>query len=209
MMNANNEYVFIIDLDGNACCEREIAAYCTGIISEYGPEDISEEFQNNYPEMYSIFESKVDCGYKFDDDVPCPDPCTTFITPGWIKYCPGGKVMDFKISDVPSNIEQLYLKNVEDYFTKEIAGIEKLYNQNPGYIHSLNSIKNRYEECKIWPAKTWPVHNSVGIHFYNEPTKEEIDFMKSRAYEFAKNEGLNIDGFRLMISTTIENYVEI
>lgn len=208
-MSSRTKYMFVIDTDSYAGnFEREISAFCTGVASEYGPEDTSETFQDTFPEMYEIFKSKVDCGVKSFGDGECKDPCTLTYTPGYVSYPFIGA---YEKDEVPDNALELLSKAANDYYLPLIAQYEANYAKDPAWIHSLTSTKDSLVSALSKGLVDYGANNSVEIHFHEKPTVEEIEFMKQRAYEFPVQTSykIKIEGFRLETEITTSTFEDI
>ena len=223
IVNVGSGYIFVIDTDeyaGNF--ERHMCGYLTGITGDCGvcveaAKRFAKDMGLNFVNERVVNNPFADIVQNVSED-GCYRPCSIWETPGWYNNGQGGH---FKSDSDDSLALGEYVKSVEKYYGDLINNVAKLpteedtpENRKRGAWTKKGKEKeiSRYQEeidkarKQTKPSK-YPAYLSVAIFFEKKPTNEQIDFMKSRAYEFAKDtnarptnkpRSVNISGFRLL-----------
>jgi hypothetical protein len=224
-MNLKKGYAFIIDTNeyaGNF--ERELTAYCTGIIGEC---EVGKEFVDE--EITSIFEENIQ---QVCDDHGCPRPCeiypsnSRFNNGMGFNYSIGQEQQAIeKLIESTENYYQPLIKQREDIKIKILGGeevrgwtIEACDREILGFN---NQIKKSKETTKETLGK-YPAYESVAIYFNEKPLNELITLMKVRANQFNevrkttgrmaqfyKDSNIQILGFRLLEVKQTQTEIEI
>lgn len=87
-------------------------------------------------------------------------------------------------------------EDFEDQFPSEYKKFEAI-------ILKVPDDSGCFRPVQIEPIKSTIAYNAVGINFSERPHEKLIEFMKSRAKEFAKAIKLKISGYRLVKEETI------
>lgn len=209
-------YKFIVDTNSYAGnFEREMCAYLT---SKIGEREVGQE-------LVEVFEKESADNISFNNvqsvkHDSCARPCSIEITPGWFNDGHGNCYKENYYCE--RDVLKKYYETVRDYNTKLILNIKRIKTRlengekesnwtiadcNRGISNYEQDIKKAKDLKKI---KKYPAYNSVAIFFKTEPTKAQIDLMRSRAiklnenleilgeYQAGRMKGFQIEGFRLI-----------
>lgn len=189
-------YGFIIDTDSySGNFERELCAYVTGHIGDCGTGDTeAEEYLKQFEKVKGVVQREDAEQHSIFRPVEiCP-------TPGiWNN----GLGFHFAEGQEALALEK-YKEYHSDYKKKNIAVVEGHRGKN---IHNwtneaIDQAIQRYtqeieEVLSQTEVNKYPAFQSVFIHFDSIPDEETVEFMKKRAFEYAKANNLVITGFRI------------
>ena len=234
--------IFIVDTEDYAGdFEREMCGYLTGIVGECGVgvegrrkylEDMGLELdQERYyaPVVGNPFEEIIK---QVPDEHGCRRPASIYLTPGWYNDGHGGHYDENVTSD--AEVLKEYVEAVERECEEEIKHLTLIATEEDTPENRKRGawtaeaktmeIKRYQEEITTARQKVkvnrYPAYLSVAIFFDEKPTEEQIELMKERAYDFAKDTNaynrfsredtnpIKITGFRLL-EVTPESYEEI
>jgi hypothetical protein len=91
-------------------------------------------------------------------------------------------------------------ENIAEDFEEEFP---REYKKFEAIILKVTDDNGCFRPVQIEPIKNTRAYNAVGINFSERPHEKLIEFMKSRAEEFAKAKKLNISGYRIVKEETI------
>lgn len=179
-----SSYVFVIDTDeysGNF--ERELGAFCTGILGESGVgEENAVLFHRDCPHMVELMERLITADYDPEDDNALP--YRIWPTPGFWNDGMGSEWPDSAWGS-PEAIEQ-YRKSIRDY------------QERPGGLLEINAET-------VLPGRH-PSYQSVAIFFSTRPTDDVLQFLVARARAYKPlskfDSEFKILGFRLLETVT-------
>ncbi len=188
-------YIFIIDTDmyaGNF--ERELTAYCTGVIGDCGVgQERAKLFVKECPEQENEMAELVE---QVADEHGCYRPTKIQPTPGFFNDGMGNEWPDSEWPEdgVPSaKVIETYKKTWDDHIN-EYGGPAK-------YKEINRTIPSEKE--KSTPGR-FPSYQSVGIFLNKNPTKKQLKFLMNRAEKYKPltdmpwDVAFNIRGFRLV-----------
>lgn len=178
----SNQFIFVVDTKqyaGNF--EREMTAYCTGVIGECGKgKEHADLFKKECPEMTDLMNEIV---AQVPDEHGCYRPASIYATPGFWNDGMGNEYPDS---------EHGKQHTVDTYRTKI-----REYQQERG------GLKDKDAETAM-PGK-FPSYQSVAMFFNERPSIETLGFLMTRAKKFTeyhKTERfgceVTITGFRLV-----------
>lgn len=184
---------FIIDTNryaGNF--EREMCAFMTGMIGDC---EVGYEYAERFLEDY---DHELDFVTDKADESGCYRPVQIYPTPGlW------NNGMGFAFTE---GQEELAL---EKYKESMISYITQNLNRLSPSQKTPDAIKEAEDKIQACKEKTvvdkWDAFHSVLIHVHREPTPEEIQFLNERAELFAKEKGIEITGYRLLLEENKSN----
>jgi hypothetical protein len=206
-----SEYLFCVDTDSYAGnFERELCAYMTGITGECG---VGHEAAKLYEE--AGFKPLDDLVGQAQDDHGCWRPAAIQPTPGWFNDGVGNHYRESDYDE--SEVIKTHNENVENYAKNTI---EKVYADKE---YAKKEADRHRKEHTTKRVNKYPAYNSVGIVLTRKPTKEEVEFLKSRAHKFTTERGkksrfsgefggihnFEIEGFRLVKETTKQTSEEV
>lgn len=205
-------WLLVIDTDSySGNFERELTAYLTGQVGECGVGDkmaeiFVEDAKTNKPPVN--FDNEV---FSEPDDKGCARPCIIFPTPGWYNDGMGGH---YRAGD-EENALKTYQKTENAEIDREKARYEGyLKNMPAGWTEKdvrreLKALEKRRNEAKARKkVGKSPAYQSVGIFFYDKPSKKTIEWLKERAkgypearkkaYDWDRGLAPKITGWRLI-----------
>jgi hypothetical protein len=189
----SNDFIFIIDTNQFAIFDGDMTAYLTGHDPMFyyfkDPNFISNKYTKMFLEKYGgdrpLVKKLATPRTVEGIDKEIYSPSSMHSTPGYFNNGHGGN-----------------FRNGEDEAAEKQRreSVQQLAAENPG------SFGRVLLEALDKPMEHYPAYLSAAIHFKEEPTKEDIAFMKERAYEFAKiykheptdDVKITITGFRLI-----------
>jgi len=199
---------FVVDTDkyaGNF--ERELCAYMTGQVGECGVgEENAKRFEREVDEATA--ERMEWIVGMAPDDHGCHHPAKIYFMPGWFNNGHGGH---FREDDPDAEAKALVAR--DEAIRKYAEGtIRKCYADKT----YANAQADKYLQENLGePLARYPAYQSVAIVLNEEPTEEDIAFLKERAYAY---DGLtrvshidksikarsvfNIEGFRIVKERT-------
>ena len=214
-MKKQSKWVFVIDTESYAGnFEREMCAHLTGIVGECGVgDDMAPYYHKETGEKVSRFEGLL----EQRNDEGCRRPCSIWPTPGWFNHGMGG---EFRLGEDGKALKH-HFQCVKEYNDKQIertlavknsllAGIQVSNWTVAACDRDVKRLQAEIDKAKeLKKVSHYPSYQSVAIFFYDKPSQELIDLMKSRAATFAeakrksgrsweKNFKLIISGFRLI-----------
>jgi hypothetical protein len=231
-----NKWAVIIDTNkyaGNF--ERELCAYCTGIIGECEVgDDLVPSFQE-YIKTIGWKENKFEeVVAQVADDHGCERPVSIYPNPRWFNNGVGGeyrkaeknveeKALCGYINEVIRDNKES-LNRIKHMIGKSNAELEA---SRAGWTKAeIDKEMTRYNK-EIERAKNtkkvshYPSYCSVAIFFEEKPSEEMIDIIKQRASEYCKSpevrgkrgiftkEIIKIEGYRLIYSKATDIETEI
>jgi hypothetical protein len=181
-----SQILFVIDTNSYAGnFERELTAYCTGIVGELGNgEEEAANFKKRCADHTEIFEDLVELK---NDEHGYPWPCEIYPTPGFFNDGMGNEYPDSEWGS----------KKVVDAYRKEIRSYQK---QHPGSLPE--------DDPKTALPSRAPSYQSVAIYLNGKPGQELAGFLRTRAQEYAKKHKFKILGFRLLLQSRTTKLLE-
>ncbi|MGP3781811.1 hypothetical protein ACTWKC_17650 [Bacillus sp. 4A_MP3] len=174
---------FIIDTDSySGNFEREMCAYITGHIGDclVGFEE-AEDYLSKYEKIKGVVQKENITGmYRPVEIIETPDIWNN------------GMGFHFRKGEEDIALKE-YRQSIKRYYESEIKRLNGAEAQIERYKREIN------ESLKLTKPKKHKAFQSVLIHFECLPCEETINFMKQRAFEFAKNKGIKIEGFRTKV----------
>lgn len=197
------QYGFIVDTNkysGNF--ERQMCAFMTGQMGDCGvgyEEACIFDKEVINKSIIEFFEENI---LQVKDENGTCRPCEIETTPNiynnglGFDYVKGEEELALqKYKECVKKDEEAYINNLKLYIGKGKMNWsdEDINIEIDGHKKKIEEVQNLKEVRKL------PAYHSVVIYFDSEIDKEIIDFLKQRAYEFAKNheDDLIITGFRL------------
>jgi len=180
--------------------EREMCAYATGQIGEceVGSEEVDENMPYaNWWEEYVIHQ----------EDEGCYRPVALSATPGYINDGMGGYYID-----TPENRELAYAATVEKmiaYYKPQRDMIERRIREKDFEINTdrgwteeacnrtIKSMDDRVQQLRD-TKQVYPAFQSIVIEVSKPPPGIVMIHFESRIREFAKREGIEILGIRIV-----------
>ena len=196
-------FTVIIDTDkysGNF--EREMCAYITGVlgICEIGEKESDIALEELDQETIYWFNNNT---IQMSDDGSNLRPCAIRPTPGWFN---DGMGNNWKIGANNEEVRQKKIKTVQKYYESRIKSTEDLIANGELHLENdLQNYKNNIENAKNKPIPKYDAYQSVAIFFADLPPNVIINIIKERALKFTDSRDINISGFRLIHTQTIEH----
>jgi len=214
---SEKEYSFVVDTNkyaGNF--KRHLCGYMTGDGGEYDHADVDAVFVKEVGDDHPLGDLMV---YRVtdDDDVPIHAPVRIYPNPRWFS---NGKGSHFRVDD-PAAVNKALAawKKSEIGLNEDMLRRAKL----SGVQEIIDYYQRQIDEAKARTEAPWnfPAYTSVAIFLDQQPTQEQIDFLKTRAHrfvEFCRSDceaarrlprDLEIEGFRLVASEVVEHSVDL
>ena len=170
-------FIFVVDTEqyaGNF--EREMTAYCTGVIGECGNGDEhAKQFKEACPEMMSLMDEIV---ASVPDEHGCYRPASIYATPGWWNDGHGNEYPDSEWG-AQHTIDKCR-ESIREYQI-ERGGLK--------YVDAETATPNK---CSSY--------QSVAMFFNERPSIKTLGFLMDRAKKFTElyEKNITITGFRLI-----------
>ena len=204
---------FVVDTDtyaGNF--ERELCAYMTGQVGECGVGDKNaKRFEKEVSE--AVAERMEDLVGGELDDHGCWRPAKIYSTPGWFNNGHGGHYRDD-----PSVDAQAVADRDTEIQRYADGTIRKVYaDKDYGNQEADRYLKDNLGQ----PLQRCPAYQSVAICLNEEPTPEDIEFLKERARAYdgftrvshlgqsVSGSAFNIEGFRIVKERTVADATSV
>lgn len=186
---------FVIDTNTYAGgFERQLCAFITG---HTGDCKVGKKEADTYLETHEPLNNVL----QVEDENGMARPVEIYPTP---EVWNNGLGFSYKDGEEALAIQE-YQRYRKEYNEKNMERAESHRGKNmPSWTDEAidREISRLREEVAKTLTMTTPpkyeAYHSVMIHFSLEPTIEEIQFMKERAFEFSKENNFKIEGFRLI-----------
>jgi len=190
-MHTEREFILAIDTNIYAgSFERPMTAHCTGIIGDCGVgKEERLHFLKDLADTPWVIDGESyfdDLLIQKDDGQGCYRPTSLCITPGWCSDGWGNHYREEEWDD--KKVTQIRL----DQMKQKNAEWQKIQGRD---YYPKAAMKSAHKPRKF------PAYQSVAIHFKNEPTHEEFEFIVERALSFKGCGDPKILGFRILCET--------